>query len=160
MADDRDLEHLIYDGMGTRSDDGTKIIGSVRPTGSVLDGVQDIGLRKIVEAMIDAGFNVTAVLSDDDVEVDDGKDVLNFTVQEDKTVTWHDFSHTTRIGNVDNHAELVAAFTELLPLSDDPLQRWIESRKYGEMVDVQHCPTCDVVVYPGEGCSCGRFLPS
>lgn len=87
--------------------------------------------EKIVPAMKEAGFNVTGVHpSINDVEVDNGDDVLNFTVQDDATVTWDDFTHCTRIADFNDHAGMVAAFRELLPLRDAALQSWIEGRQY------------------------------
>ena len=87
---------------------------------------------KIVPALIEAGFNVTSVSErTNDVEIDNGKDVLNFTVQDDASVTWDDFSHSTLIvDDFDKHEEMVKVFKELLPLRGDELQAWIKARAY------------------------------
>lgn len=103
---------------------------------SILDGIEQQDFRNIVAAMMDAGWNVTDVLEfPGDVEVDggmdNGGDTLNFEVgleDDDEMVFWCDFTHSTPIGNVNNHIELVEAFTELLPLRDDDLQQWIVRR--------------------------------
>ena len=87
---------------------------------------------KIIPALKEAGFNVTSVSErTNDVEIDNGKDVLNFTVQDDASVTWDDFSHSTLIvDDFDKHEEMVEVFKELLPLRGDELQAWIKSRAY------------------------------
>jgi hypothetical protein len=93
--------------------------------------MQRIIENKVVPAMREAGFNVTAIgPHTNDVTVDGGEDVLNFTVQDDGTVTWDDFTHCTRIADFNDHPGMVAVFRELLPLRDADLQSWIEGRQY------------------------------
>ena len=91
---------------------------------------------KIIPALKEAGFIVQDVHSSiNDVYVaTDEKgvfDTLNFTVQDDASVTWDDFSHSTLIvDDFDKHEEMVKVFKELLPLRGDELQAWIKARAY------------------------------
>jgi len=86
----------------------------------------------VADALRTAGFNVTDVYQYEfrSVDIEIGEESLTFGLQHDGTVTWHDFTHTTVIAPIDKPDELVAAFTELLPLRDEALQEWIASRKW------------------------------